>query len=226
MKRCRRLPTRSGWFGWGLALIALLIANVAAIPAKAEQIRLVAFGDSLTAGYQLPPTAAFPVKLEAALMARGHDVVVENAGVSGDTSTGGLSRLDWSVGDGVDGVILELGANDALRGIQPEFTEKALSDIVARLKEREIAVLVAGMLAPPNMGADYGDRFNGIFPRLATRYDTLLYPFFLDGVAADPTLNLDDGIHPNEAGIDIIVARMLPYVEQLIERIEAARAAG
>jgi acyl-CoA thioesterase I len=198
-----------------LAALALGTTNPAAAQAQRE-IRIVALGDSLTAGYQLPPGDAFPVKLQAALRARGHQVSIENAGVSGDTSTGGLERLDWAVGDGVDAVILELGANDALRGIDPAVTRRSIDEILARLKARGIPVLVAGMLAPPNLGHAYGEAFGTIFPQLAEKHGALLYPFFLDGVAATAGLNLSDGMHPNAKGVDVIVERILPKVEELI----------
>jgi acyl-CoA thioesterase-1 len=198
-----------------LALLALAAPGPAAAQGQRE-IRIVALGDSLTAGYQLPPGDAFPVKLQAALRARGHAVTVDNAGVSGDTSTGGLERLDWAVGEGVDAVILELGANDALRGLDPEVTRRSLDEILVRLKAKGIPVLVAGMLAPPNLGHAYGEAFGRIFPELAARHGALLYPFFLDGVAATQGLNLADGMHPNAKGVDIIVERILPKVEELI----------
>ena len=202
----------------GLFSALSLFGAAFAANAQADKVTIVAFGDSLTAGYQLPGDAAFPSQLEAALKKEGFNVTVLNAGVSGDTSTGGLSRLDWSLTDDVDAVILELGANDALRGISPELTEKALNDIVQKLKDRKIAVLVAGMLAPPNLGEDYAEAFNPIYKRLAETHGTLYYPFFLDGVAADPSLNLGDGIHPTREGVAVIVERMLPTVKELIER--------
>jgi acyl-CoA thioesterase-1 len=186
-------------------------------------VRIVALGDSLTAGYGLPAADAFPAKLQAALRARGHIVEIENAGVSGDTSTGGRDRLDWSVGEGVEAVILELGANDALRGIDPKVTRAALDDILTRLTARGVIVLMTGMLAPPNMGPDYRAAFDPIFPELAARHGVLFYPFFLDGVAADRALNLADGIHPNAAGIDVIVARILPKAEEMLARVRARR---
>lgn len=200
-----------------LAITALLSAGAA----LAEPIKLVGFGDSLMAGYQLPASDAFPVKLEAALRAKGYDVEIANAGVSGDTSSGGLARLDWSVPDGTKGVILELGANDALRGIAPEETEKNIDAMLTRLKERGIAVLLAGMLAPPNMGADYGKRFNGIYQRMAEKHGVALYPFFLDGVAAQADLQIDDGMHPNPAGVDVMVARILPTAEAFLKTVIA-----
>lgn len=205
-----------GFFA-SLAITALLSAGAA----LAEPIKLVGFGDSLMAGYQLPASDAFPVKLEAALKAKGYDVEIANAGVSGDTSSGGLARLDWSVPDGTKGVILELGANDALRGIAPEETEKNLDAMLTRLKERGIAVLLAGMLAPPNMGADYEKRFNGIYQRMAEKHGVALYPFFLDGVAAQADLQIDDGMHPNPAGVDVMVAKILPTAEAFLKAVMA-----
>ncbi|HOV03184.1 MAG TPA: arylesterase [Kaistiaceae bacterium] len=201
-------------------LVALLAGAglAAAAPARAEPLVLVAFGDSLTAGYGVGAADAFPVRLEAALQARGHDVRIVNAGVSGDTSSGGLARLDWSLPQETGAVILELGANDALRGIDPAVTEKSLDAILGKLAARQIPVLVAGMKAPPNMGEDYAARFDAIFPTLAEKYGALLYPFFLDGVAADPSLNQPDGIHPTPAGVAVIVERILPLVEDLVAR--------
>nr|WP_293420645.1 arylesterase [Phreatobacter sp.] len=207
-----------------MTALVVALALVAVRPAEAQtprEIRIVALGDSLTAGYQLPPGDAFPVKLQAALRARGHAVSVENAGVSGDTSTGGLERLDWAVGDDVDAVILELGANDALRGIDPGVTRRALDEILTRLKARNIPVLIAGMLAPPNLGPAYGEAFGRIFPELAEKHGTLLYPFFLDGVAATAGLNLADGMHPNAKGVDVIVERIVPRAEELLVRARA-----
>lgn len=205
-----------GFFA-SLAITALLSAGTA----LAEPIKLVGFGDSLMAGYQLPASDAFPVKLGAALKARGYDVEIANAGVSGDTSSGGLARLDWSVPDGTKGVILELGANDALRGIAPEETEKNIDAMLTRLKARGIAVLLAGMLAPPNMGADYEKRFNGIYQRMAEKHGVALYPFFLDGVAAQADLQIDDGMHPNPAGVDVMVAKILPTAEAFLKSVMA-----
>jgi acyl-CoA thioesterase I len=186
-------------------------------------VKIVALGDSLTAGFGLPRDDAFPAKLEAALKAKGLAVDIANAGVSGDTASGGLARLDWSVPAGADAVILELGANDALRGLDPKVTRAALEGILRRLKERGIAVLLAGMRAPPNLGADYVGAFDAIFPELATEHDALLYPFFLDGVAADRALNQPDGLHPTARGIDAIVQRILPKAEELVARVKAKR---
>lgn len=188
----------------------------------ARTIRLVALGDSLTAGYGLPPRDALPAALERALKERGWSVTIENAGVSGDTSTGGLARVDWSVPDGTDGVILGLGANDALRGIDPNVTSRALDEIVRRLKERGIQVMLAGMLAPRSYGPDYIRSFDAIHPELARRYDLVLYPFLLDGVVGDPKLNLPDGIHPTAEGVRLIVERILPSVEDFLKRLPAS----
>lgn len=199
------------------------MAVLFAAPAVAQQqsVQLVGFGDSLMAGYQLAPSESYPAKLEAALKAKGHDVTVANAGVSGDTTSGGLSRVDWSVPDGTDGVILELGANDALRGISPAETEKNLEAIISRLKERGISVLLVGMMAPPNMGSDYSRRYNEIFPRLAEKHDLQLYPFFLDGVVTVQGTQLEDGMHPNARGVKIMVERSLPAVERFLGEIGA-----
>jgi acyl-CoA thioesterase-1 len=204
------------------AVIAFSLLFGAASAAEARTIQLVGFGDSLMAGYQLPPGDGFPAKLEAALKAKGLDVTVADAGVSGDTTSSGLARIDWSVPDGTDGVILELGANDALRGIPPEETEKNLDTIIARLKERNIPVLLAGMLAPPNMGPDYAAKFNPIYQRLADKYQLTLYPFFLDGVATHADLQLNDGMHPNPQGIDVMVQGFQPVVSSFIGTIAAA----
>jgi acyl-CoA thioesterase-1 len=189
----------------------------AAAPAD-RPLRIVALGDSLTAGYGLPASAAFPAKLERALQTEGLNVTVANAGVSGNTASDGLARLDWSVPEGTDAVILELGANDALRGVDPAVTRKALRDMLSRLKQRNIPVLLCGMLAPRNLGPAYGRAFDAIYPELAASEGVLLYPFFLDGVATDRKLNLDDGMHPSAAGVDAIVDRIMPKVRELIER--------
>jgi acyl-CoA thioesterase-1 len=201
----------------GAIVIVLGLFASAAMAAPARTI--VALGDSLTAGYGLAADEAFPARLEAALKARGHDVVVVNGGVSGDTASDGLARLDWSVAPDADAVIIELGANDALRGVDPAITRQALDDLMASLAKRRLPVLLAGMRAPPNLGREYTTAFDGIYADLADRYGALLYPFFLDGVAAQAKLNQPDGIHPTAAGVDIIVERMLPSVEALIGRI-------
>lgn len=191
-------------------------------PARAEQgapLKLVALGDSLTAGYRLPAEAAFPAVLERALKAKGYRVEIANAGVSGDTSTGGLDRLDWSVPDGTQGVILELGANDMLRGTDPAVTRKALETIIARLKARNIPVLLAGMLAAPNLGTEYRARFDAIYPDLAKAHDLVLYPFFLDGVAGMRANTMDDGLHPTARGVERVVEGILPSVETFLGRL-------
>lgn len=200
----------NGLVGAGVALVA------SASLAFADPVRIVGLGDSLMAGYQLDAGQSFPEKLEAALKARGHDVVIANAGVSGDTSAGGLSRLDWSVPDDTDMVILELGANDMLRGIAPQVTEDNLTAMIERLNQRNIDVVLAGMVAAPNLGADYAAQFNPIFPKLAARYDVPLYPFFLEGVAAERDLLLEDGMHPNAAGVDRMVENFLPLIEEVL----------
>ena len=201
-----------------------LSLGLAATPmraATAEEIKLVGFGDSLMAAYNLQASEGFPARLEAALRERGHDVSITDAGVSGDTTSGGLARLDWSVPDGTDGVILELGANDALRGLPPEKTRDNLEAMIKRLEERGIAVLLAGMLAPPNMGGDYEAKFNAIYPDLAARYELTLYPFFLDGVTGNPDQLLGDGMHPNPNGINTMVEKILPVAEQFLSQIKA-----
>ena len=181
---------------------------------------IMAFGDSLTSGYGLPPADAFPVKLEAALRARGHAVRVINAGVAGDTTAGGRARLAWMLADKPDAVILELGANDGLRGLDPAETLANLRAIMEQLKAADLPVLLAGMRAPPNLGRDFGAEFDTIFATVALEYDALFYPFFLEGVAARPTLNQNDGIHPNSAGVAIVVERIIPSVEALLSRVQ------
>jgi acyl-CoA thioesterase-1 len=182
-------------------------------------IKMVVLGDSLSAGYGLAGNEAFPAKLQKALKAKGIEVDMINAGVSGDTGSGGRDRLDWSVPEGTQAVIVELGANDALRGTDPSVTRAALTDIVARLKARGIAVLLCGMLAPPNYGNDYAARFNSIYPELAKSSGVTLYPFFLDGVAADARLNQADGMHPTAEGIDVVVQKILPTVKAFLGAI-------
>jgi acyl-CoA thioesterase-1 len=186
-------------------------------------IRIVVLGDSLSAGFGLAATDALPAKLERALTAKGLSVAIENAGVSGDTAAGGLARLDWSVPDGTDAVILELGANDALRGADPKATRASLQAIIRKLKERRVAVLLAGMYAPRNFGPDYANAFDPIYPELAAQHGLILYPFILDGVAGDKALNQADGIHPTAAGVDIMVRGLLPKVEELIARVRTGK---
>jgi acyl-CoA thioesterase I len=197
----------------------VLASQVLAAPevrAADHPLRIVALGDSLTAGYGLAGNEAFPVRLQRALAAKGIAAEIVNAGVSGDTTSGGLARLDWSVPEGTDAVIVELGANDSLRGIDPKVTRGALDALLRRLGERHIAVLLCGMLAPRNMGTEYGAAFDAIYPDLAKAYGAILYPFFLEGVATDPKLNQRDGLHPTAAGVDVIVERILPAVERLV----------
>ena len=181
-----------------------------------KPIKMVVLGNSLSAGLGLSASDAFPAKLEKSLKDKGINVEMTNAGVSGDTSSGGLERLDWSVPEGTQAVIVELGANDALRGLDPAVTRTALSDILRRLKARNIAVMLCGMMAPPNYGRDYAAHFNSIYPDLAKSFGVPLYPFFLDGVAADAKLNQADGIHPTPQGVDIIVRNMMPTVEAFL----------
>lgn len=201
---------------WQHLFPGIVLAVLAMTPTNAEPVQIVGFGDSLMAGYQLGPGESFPEKLEMALNERGHDVVIANAGVSGDTSSGGLSRLDWSVPDGTDLVILELGANDMLRGIAPEVTRKNLTAMVETLQARDIKIILAGMLAAPNLGAGYADEFNPIYPQLAQSHDLPFYPFFLDGVATETALLLEDGMHPNAAGVERMVENFLPTIEQVL----------
>jgi len=206
--------------------LCLIVADLVVSPyalAAERTVNIVAFGDSLTSGYGLATGQAFPAQLQRALEAKGVAATVVNAGVSGDTTTGGLSRLDWSAPDGTDAVILELGANDALRGFDPAVTRKTLDGMLHRFQERKIPVLLCGMLAPPNLGAEYGRAFNAIYPELAAESGAILYPFFLTGVAADPKLNQRDGMHPTAAGVAVIVARIMPQVEELIARVREAR---
>lgn len=182
-----------------------------------EPIRLMAFGDSLVAGFGLAASNAFPAQLQTALRDQGYHVEVINAGVSGETTAGGAARIDWALGDDADMVLVELGANDALRGIDPEEVRENLDYILQRLKEERIPVLLAGMRAPANWGPAYVEGFNRIYPELAEEYGVTLYPFFLEGVATDPRLNQGDGIHPNARGVAVIVENILPYVIRVIE---------
>ena len=208
-----------------MAAAVLFVAALACGPAFAVT-RIVAFGDSLSAGYQLPADAAFPAVLERALKAKGYDVTVANAGVSGDTTQGGVARLDWSVPDGTDLAIVELGANDMLRGIDPAVTAKNLADIVGGLQKRHVKVLLAGMYAAPELDAGYRERFAAIFPSLARSSGVPLYPFFLAGLIGRPDLHLSDGMHPNAAGVRTIVANILPTVEQVLDGMGVKPAGG
>lgn len=226
----RLLRSYGGWrvpvqlFAGLAAALALAVVLTGRAEAADRPVRIVALGDSLTAGLGLPVNAAFPAKLEQALKAKGLAVEITNAGVSGDTASAGLARLDWSVPEGTDAVIVELGANDTLRGIDPKVTRQALGEIVRRLRGRGIAVLLTGMRAAPNLGPDYGRDFEAIYSALAVENDVLFYPFFLDGVATDSKLNQRDGLHPTAAGVDAIVARILPKAEELVARARDRRA--
>lgn len=201
-------------------LAAGFLTLLTIFPLAAEPIRIVGFGDSLMAGYRLDPGQSFPERLEQALRERGHDVVIANAGVSGDTTSGGLERLDWSVPEETDIVMLELGANDMLRAVPPDVTERNLAEMIDRLQARDIEIILMGMLAAPNLGNAYRETFDAIFPRLAESYGVALYPFFLDGVATQADLTLDDGMHPNAEGVDIMVERVLPLIEETLAERE------
>ena len=201
-------------------LFAIAVFGMAALPALADT-RLLVLGDSLVAGYGLPPGQSFPAQLERDLKASGRDVTVINAGVSGDTTAGGLARLDWSLADNPQAVIIVLGGNDMLRGLPPEAAAANLDAIITGLGSRGIEVLLAGMMAPRNMGPAYVDAFDAMYPDLADRHDIEFYPFFLDGVALDPALNLDDGLHPNEDGIAEISRRIMPVVIRLLARLDS-----
>jgi len=206
---------------FAFAAAAFGLALGASSATSERPVKIVAFGDSLTAGLGLPASEAFPVKLANALKAKGIRAEVINAGVSGDTASGGLARLDWSLPKDADAVILELGANDALRGIDPAVTRQALQTILQHLKSHGVAVLLCGMYAPPNMGQEFVRAYQLMYPDLAQTYDTLLYPFFLDGVAGHAELNQPDGIHPTAKGVDQIVSGILPKVEELVARVKA-----
>ncbi|WP_343865654.1 arylesterase [Caenispirillum bisanense] len=200
-------------------MFAVVNDGARAQAADAETVKILALGDSLTAGYNLPPGDAFPVRLEAALRDRGHAVRVVNAGVSGDTTAGGLARLGWLLdGEAPDAVIVELGANDALRGLPPQKAEENLAAILQSLADRNIPTLLAGMYAPRNLGPEYIAAFDGLYPRLAERFDVPLYPFFLEGVALQDRYLLSDGLHPNAEGVQVMVDNILPHVEALVER--------
>src|SRR6267154_1303105 len=213
---------RIGMFVHILVLIvALMTAGTVLAQAPAKPVKMVVLGDSLSAGLGLSASAAFPTRLQKSLETKGIKVDMINAGVSGDTSSGGRDRLDWSIPEGTEAVILELGANDALRGTDPAVTRAALTDILTRLKARKIAVLMCGMVAPPNYGSDYAARFNAIYPELSKSFGVPLYPFFLEGVAADAKVNQADGLHPTADGVDIIVKNILPMVEALLGALPA-----
>jgi len=217
------LKAKSTSYGHWLLLVqavAFAVVLAAASPVAARTIRLVVLGDSLTAGLGLPPGKAFPDRLQAALRARGLDVDVLNAGVSGDTAADGLARYDWAVPANADALIVELGANDMLRGLEPEATKKALSAILDKAHAARLPTLIAGMRAAPNLGAEYDRAFDVIYPALAKDHDVALYPFFLDGVAGDPKLNQADGMHPTAEGVDAIVERIAPSVEEILKQVK------
>ena len=201
-----------------MATLALALAFSQPVPATTA-VRILTLGDSLTAGYGLIEADSFPAQLQAALTERGIDADVLNGGVSGDTTSAGRARLEWALSDQPDVVIVELGANDGLRGIDPELTRDNLAAILEALRAKDVPVLLTGIYAPPNLGSDYSERFNAIYPDLADRYGVMLYPFFLDGVATEPALNQSDGIHPNRDGVAVIVERILPLVMRLIEQL-------
>ncbi len=202
------------------ALMAMMSPLSAQTPsAAAKPIKLAVLGDSLTAGYGLPANAAFPVRLQKSLKDKGIEVDITNAGVSGDTSSGGRDRLDWSIPEGTQAVIVELGANDALRGIDPAVTREALSDIIKRLQAKGIAVMLCGMYAPRNFGPDYVAKFDPIYPELAKTYGVPLYPFFLDGVTGEAKLTQADGLHPTAEGVDVVVQRILPTVQAFLDQL-------
>lgn len=209
----------SAWAARALAFaLFLTAAGGGSVAADGKPLTILAFGDSLVAGFGLGTRDGFTAKLEAALKAKGVNARVVNAGLSGDTSAGGLARLDWALEPKPDFAIVELGANDGLRGLDPAQTRANLDAILTKLKAKGVPALFAGMYAPPNMGPDYGKAFNALYPELARKHGVAFYPFFLDGVAADPSLNQPDGIHPNARGVDVIVGLMLPPVLKLIGR--------
>jgi len=217
------LKTKSPSYGhWRLLVQALAFAAALATAshAAARTLRLVVLGDSLTAGLGLPPGEAFPDRLQAALRAKGWDVEVLNAGVSGDTAADGLARYGWAVPADADALIVELGANDMLRGLKPEATRAALSAILDKAQSAHLPTLIAGMRAAPNLGAEYDRAFDAIYPALSKAYDVALYPFFLDGVAGDPKLNQADGMHPTTDGVEAIVERIAPSVEEILKQVK------
>lgn len=226
-QNCRFWPNSRNSM-WGLAVVACttIVSLFSGAWADEPPIRIVAFGDSLTAGFMLPPSQSFPAQLQVALAAKGYKVEIVNAGVSGDTTGGGLQRLDWTLDPLPDAVILELGANDALRGIEPAIARTNLDRMLAILKSKNAEVLLAGIQAPANWGADYEASFNAIFPELAQKYDAALYPHFLDGVLGEKGLILDDGLHPNGKGVAEIVKRILPEAEALVKRAGAHKTAA
>jgi acyl-CoA thioesterase-1 len=204
------------------SLLITILLCISAAHAQTAPLKLAILGDSLAAGYGLKPDQAIPARLEAALKAAARNVTVINHGVSGDTTAGGLARVDWMLADKPDIVIIELGGNDALRALDPATTERNLDAIIAKLKQAGVTVWLAGMLAPRNFGPEYAKQFDGAFQRLADKYGVPFYPFFLDGVAQDPALNQPDGIHPNAKGVDIVVARLMPFVTRNLDDYAAS----
>lgn len=211
---------------WLMLSFAIIAPRGAIAEIASKPVKLVAFGDSLTAGYQLKPESSFPAQLQVALRAKGYKVDVANAGVSGDTTANGLDRLDWTLQDGADGVILELGANDALRGTDPKIPRANLDRMIAAFKAKHLDILLAGMRAPNNWGAEYKTAFDALYPDLAAKYNVALYPYFLDGVRTEPALLQSDGLHPTAKGVAEIVTRMLPSVEALIKTITERKLAA
>jgi acyl-CoA thioesterase-1 len=219
IERLKAVWTSYGRWRHPVQAVALAAAlATASHAAAARTLRLVALGDSLTAGFGLAPGKALPDRLEAALRAKGFDVKVINAGVSGDTAADGLARYEWAVPPGADALLVELGANDMLRGQKPEATKAALAAILDKARAAHLPTLLAGVRAAPNLGPEYDRAFDAIYPALAKAYDVPLYPFFLDGVAGDPKLNQADGLHPNAEGVEVIVQRILPAVEGLLKK--------
>ena len=228
-----KLQTRYGGFtaavnSWIAAFLAIVLSlavatGAATVHAQTEPVKLAILGDSLAAGYGLAPAQAFPTRLQAALKDKGRNVTVINHGVSGDTTAGGLERIDWMMADKPDIVMVELGGNDMLRALDPGATEKNLDAIVGKLKQAGATVWLVGMLAPRNFGPEYVKQFDGIFKKLADKHGVPLYPFFLDGVAQDPALNQPDGIHPNAKGVDVIVERILPFVTKNLDDAASVR---
>ncbi len=215
----RNILRRKGFRSVNLGLVSVTVWLGAGV-AVAEPVKILALGDSLTAGYGLVKEDAFTSQLQRALKADGLDVTVINAGVSGDTSAGGRARLGWALADKPEAIIIELGANDGLRGLEPAETERNLDAIVGEVKARGLAVLLSGMMAPPNLGKEYGAKFNAIYPKLAKKHGVLFDPFFLEGVAADPALNQADRVHPNVEGVQVIVNRLVPVVRELVARAQ------
>lgn len=226
---------RQYWIAVGMTVCAMFALIAMNRPTRAEtvtdvkpveMIKILAFGDSLTAGYMLPPAAAFPAQLESALKARGHNVQITNAGVSGDTTANGVDRLEWTLQGGTDAVILELGANDALRGVDPQVTRANLDKMLSVITSSGADVLIAGMRAPSNWGDDYVKSFDPIFPELAKKHGAALYPFFLEGVALDRKFIMSDGLHPTAEGVAEVVKRILPDVEALVQRVAKRKTAA